>query len=93
MVVQYRETNEVKRNEMADRLVRIIREEIGINCTIELVSAHTLPRTSSGKLSRAGTHRDYVRRQEEKKQQAAKSLFQEQTTSEDMFPLPLAADG
>jgi len=93
MVVQYRETNEVKRNEMADRLVRIIREEIGINCTIELVSAHTLPRTSSGKLSRAGTHRDYVRRQEEKKQQAAKPLFQEQTTSEDMFPLPLAADG
>ena len=67
MVVQYRETDEQKKNELSTRLARIIREEIGINCTIELVPAHTLPRTSSGKLSRAGTQRDYLSRQKEQK--------------------------
>jgi fatty-acyl-CoA synthase len=93
MVVQYRETNELKRTEMANRLARIIREEIGIDCTIELVPAHTLPRTSSGKLSRAGTQRDYLKRQEEKQRQAVKPLFQEQSKSEDTARLCHAADG
>ena len=65
MVVQYRETDEHKRHELSTRLTRIIREEVGINCIIELVPAHTLPRTSSGKLSRAGTQRDYLNRQKE----------------------------
>jgi len=67
MVVQYREADEQKKNELMTRLARIIREEIGINCVIELVPAHTLPRTSSGKLSRAGTQRDYLNRQKEQK--------------------------
>jgi fatty-acyl-CoA synthase len=65
MVVQYRETDEHKRAEFSARLARIIREEMGINCVIDLVPAHTLPRTSSGKLSRAGTQRDYLSRQKE----------------------------
>ncbi len=67
MVIQYRETDEGKRQELSSRIARIIREELGIACTIELVVAHTLPRTSSGKLSRAGTQRDYLRRREEQK--------------------------
>jgi fatty-acyl-CoA synthase len=66
MVVQYRETDEGKRHELSSRIARIIREELGIDCNIELVPAHTLPRTSSGKLSRAGTQRDYLMRQAEK---------------------------
>jgi fatty-acyl-CoA synthase len=66
LVVQYRETDEGKRNDFSGRIARIIREELGIDCTIELVPAHTLPRTSSGKLSRAGTRRDYLKRQAEK---------------------------
>ncbi|MCK4509564.1 MAG: fatty acyl-AMP ligase, partial [Desulfuromonadales bacterium] len=41
MVVQYRETDETKRSELSSRLARIIREEVGISCVIELVSAHT----------------------------------------------------
>lgn len=93
MVVQYRETDENKRQEMTDRLARIIREEVGINCIIELVSAHTLPRTSSGKLSRAGTQRDYLKRQQEKCQQAAEPLFKEQTASADVPALHLATAG
>ena len=75
MVVQYRETDETKRNELSVRLSQIIREEVGINCTIELVPAHTLPRTSSGKLSRAGTQRDYLSRQKEQKQVVDDLLF------------------
>ena len=74
MVVQYREIDENKRNELSARLTRIIREEIGINCVIELVPAHTLPRTSSGKLSRAGTQRDYLSRQKEQATNGAASL-------------------
>ncbi|MDH3868639.1 MAG: AMP-binding protein, partial [Desulfuromonadales bacterium] len=65
MVVQYREADEGKRNELANRIAAEIRQQLGIDCTIELVSAHTLPRTSSGKLSRAGTRCDYLKRQAE----------------------------
>jgi fatty-acyl-CoA synthase len=93
MVVQYRENDDSKRKELSNNLTRIIREELGIDCTIELVSAHTLPRTSSGKLSRAGTQRDYLRRQEEQKLSAVKPLFEEQTTGEDSSDLPLASAG
>jgi fatty-acyl-CoA synthase len=93
MVVQYREADENKRKEMTDRLARIVREEVGINCIIELVSAHTLPRTSSGKLSRAGTQRDYLRRQQEKRQQTVEPLFEEQNSSVETPALRLAAAG
>ncbi|MEN8687538.1 MAG: fatty acyl-AMP ligase [Desulfuromonadales bacterium] len=65
MVVQYREENESKRCELLGRIAAEIRQHLGIDCTIELVPAHTLPRTSSGKLSRAGTRRDYLKRQAE----------------------------
>ncbi|MEN8728840.1 MAG: fatty acyl-AMP ligase [Desulfuromonadales bacterium] len=65
MVVQYRETDKSKRREFADRIASVVKQQLGIDCTIELVSAHTLPRTSSGKLSRAGTRRDYLKRQSE----------------------------
>ena len=66
MVVQSRETDKDKRHELSDRIASVVRQDLGIDCTIELVSAHTLPRTSSGKLSRAGTRRDYLKRQSEK---------------------------
>ncbi len=81
MVVQSRETDDNKKNELSSRLARIIREEVGINCIIELVPAHTLPRTSSGKLSRAGTQRDYLSRQ------------RAQTINEDRSDSPLSAVG
>jgi fatty-acyl-CoA synthase len=65
MVVQSRETNENKRRELSSRIASVVRKELGIDCIIELVRAHTLPRTSSGKLSRAGARRDYLKRQQE----------------------------
>jgi fatty-acyl-CoA synthase len=58
--------DESKRCELSSRIAAEIHQQLGIDCTIELVSAHTLPRTSSGKLSRAGTRRDYLKRQAER---------------------------
>jgi fatty-acyl-CoA synthase len=82
MIVQYRENEEGKRREFSNRLAAVIREEMGINCIIELVSAHTLPRTSSGKLSRAGTQRDYLKRRDEENQLTVDPLFEAQAMNE-----------
>jgi len=40
----------------------LIRRELGIDCKIELVSRHTLPRTTSGKLARAKARQEYINR-------------------------------
>lgn len=52
---------------LSHRLHRKIHEELGINCLIELVPRHTLPRTSSGKLTRSAARAGYLLRQENKK--------------------------
>ncbi len=49
---------------LIQRLQREIHAELGINCVIELVPRHTLPRTSSGKLSRSAAREDYLHRRE-----------------------------
>jgi fatty-acyl-CoA synthase len=51
-----------ERTSLIERLHSLIREELGIDCFIELVPPHTLPRTSSGKLSRSGARRDFLKR-------------------------------
>jgi fatty-acyl-CoA synthase len=62
MMVQCRETDEKKRTDLRERLNRLIREEFGIDCLIELVPRNTLPRTTSGKLSRSGARKEYLKR-------------------------------
>lgn len=62
LVVQCRESHVTKRASLIERLHCLIREELGIDCLIELVPPHTLPRTSSGKLSRSGARRDFLKR-------------------------------
>lgn len=62
MVVQSREGDEDKRANLVNRLQRLIRMELGIECFVELVPLHTLPRTSSGKLSRTGARRKFIER-------------------------------
>lgn len=63
LVVQCREAEPRRRRHLAARLQRRVREELGIDCTVELVPLHTLPRTSSGKLSRSKARLDFVARQ------------------------------
>jgi len=62
MMVQCRESDEKKRADLRERLRSLIREEFGIDCLIELVPRNTLPRTTSGKLSRSGARKEYLKR-------------------------------
>jgi len=62
MMVQCRESDEQRRADLRERLHSLIREEFGIDCLIELVPRNTLPRTTSGKLSRSGARKEYLKR-------------------------------
>jgi fatty-acyl-CoA synthase len=67
VVVQCNISDAAECHLLTQRLHREIHEELGITCLIELVPRHTLPRTSSGKLSRAAAREDYLRRREQER--------------------------
>jgi fatty-acyl-CoA synthase len=67
LVVQCRETDPRQQADLADRLHEAVSQEFGIRCLIELVPPHTLPRTSSGKLSRSGTRKDFLARHDDER--------------------------
>lgn len=62
LIVQCREQDPFRQARLVERLKQLIQTEFGIACLIELVPLHTLPRTSSGKLSRSGTRLDFLKR-------------------------------
>ena len=62
MVVQCRESSLQKRDDLIDRLGSRIQKELSIPCYIELIPPRTLPRTSSGKLSRSRAKSDFLKR-------------------------------
>ncbi len=62
LVVQCRETDADALASLADRLRQAIYAELGIECLIDVVAPHTLPRTSSGKLSRSSTRKQFLER-------------------------------
>lgn len=62
LVVQCRVTDPQGLAELAERLQKAIHAEFGIQCLIELVPPHTLPRTSSGKLSRSTARKEFLQR-------------------------------
>ena len=62
LVVQSRESDPSKLAGLAQRLQQAVHAEFAIHCLIELVPPHTLPRTSSGKLSRSTARRDFLER-------------------------------
>lgn len=66
LVVQCRAREDAARVELIRRLEGLVRREFGVECLVEAVAPHTLPRTSSGKLSRAGARRDYIARLRER---------------------------
>jgi fatty-acyl-CoA synthase len=65
LVIECRDSNPVKRLELTTRIQALIRQDLGIECFIELVPRNTLPRTTSGKLSRSGAKKDFLQRVEE----------------------------
>jgi fatty-acyl-CoA synthase len=60
LVVQCRETDPTKRNNLVRRLTALLRMEMSLDCYVELVPVHSLPKTSSGKLSRAKARLDFI---------------------------------
>ena len=60
LVMQCRERDEDNRADIIKRVETAVLEEVGVRCFIKLVAPHTLPRTSSGKLSRSAARRDYM---------------------------------
>ncbi len=66
LVVQCRVREPADRDALIKRLEGLMRREFGVECLVEAVAPHTLPRTSSGKLSRAGARKDYIARLQER---------------------------
>ena len=60
VMVECRENDEQKRLDLISQVNRKIRQELGIDCLIELVPRNTLTRTTSGKPSRHATKNDYL---------------------------------
>ena len=62
LVVECRLSEPGMRQSLVLRLQRLIYEGFGIHCLVELVPSHTLPRTSSGKLSRTAARQGFLER-------------------------------
>ena len=60
LVVQCRESDPGKRQDLIKRLKSLVYEELAVECIVDLVPLHTLPRTSSGKLSRSWARLDFL---------------------------------
>src|SRR5262249_24079496 len=62
MVVQWREGGSTRQGKFVHRVQGLIRERFGVDCFIEIVPPHTLPRTSSAKLSRSKAREEFLSR-------------------------------
>ena len=62
MMVQCRVSSDPQRVELRERIQRLIYQELGIECYIDLVPRNTLPRTTSGKLSRSKARKEFLKR-------------------------------
>jgi fatty-acyl-CoA synthase len=60
VLVQCRTTDDAERARLRDDIKERVRSITGMNCVVELVPPRTLPRTSSGKLSRAKARNQYL---------------------------------
>lgn len=62
LVIECRLTSVTERQSLTTRLQQLVYMAFGVNCIVELVPPHTLPRTSSGKLSRFAARQGYIQR-------------------------------
>ena len=62
LVVECRLTESTSRQSLIKQLQRKVYEGFGIYCYVDLVAPHTLPRTSSGKLSRVAARKGFIER-------------------------------
>jgi fatty-acyl-CoA synthase len=62
LVIECRESDPDSRRELSERLRSLVYQDLGIDAFVELVPRNTLPRTTSGKLSRSGARADFLKR-------------------------------
>lgn len=62
LVIECRLSSVQERQALIGRLQRLVYTAFGVHCLVELVPPHTLPRTSSGKLSRAAACKGFMER-------------------------------
>lgn len=93
VVAQCRISDPEQSRLLIHRLQREVHEELGITCLIELVPPHTLPRTSSGKLSRAAARADYLRRREQERKNALVDVEEPSDTEPAYLPAMALASG
>ena len=62
LVIECRLTSTEERQSLINRLQRLVYMAFGVKSMVELVSPHTLPRTSSGKLSRYAARKGFIQR-------------------------------
>lgn len=62
LVVECRLTSSADRQTLINRLQQMVYMAFGVSCVVELVPPHTLPRTSSGKLSRFAARQGFLKR-------------------------------
>ena len=60
VLVQCRSSDAAERTRLRDEIRERVRSVTGMNCVVELIPPRTLPRTSSGKLSRAKARNLYL---------------------------------
>lgn len=65
LLVECRETQPERRAELSARLAQLVQRELALECRVELVPMHHLPRTSSGKLSRARARQLFIAGQDD----------------------------
>jgi fatty-acyl-CoA synthase len=63
LVVQCRNVAQALEADLVGRIRERVMREWAINCRVDLVPRNTLPRTTSGKLSRTRARREYLQRQ------------------------------
>ncbi len=62
LVIEHRSSSVEQRQALMTRLQRLVYTTFGVRCLVELVPPHTLPRTSSGKLSRTAARKGFLER-------------------------------
>jgi len=78
IMIECREPDISRRDELMKRLTALIHKELGIDCLVCLVPRKTLPRTTSGKLSRSEARRKFLQHfRKEQLTQSSIDIFEE----------------
>lgn len=81
VVVETRDGEPESRDALTHRIWSLMHEHFGINVVVDLVKPGTLPRTSSGKLSRSLSRQGYFERQAQRRETRAPSETTERKTA------------